>query len=203
MKYKLFFSSISIFAILIMFYACSETPTAEQQNARKELDQKGIVYTPKAFFDEIGKGNIDNLNLFFAAGMSPNVKVKDMTALNWAIMMSSNEGLKLLLNKGANVNGKTGNQISTLMFAAKLGGRADEVKILIDNGANINEKSGDGNTALIFAASSKDIETVKVLIDNKADVNIKTSDGKTALMLANEVGSAEIVQLLKQAGAKE
>jgi ankyrin repeat protein len=36
-----------------------------------------------------------------------------------------------------------------------------------------------------------------------ADVNAKTKGGGTALMMAEKYGLTEIVQLLKQAGAKE
>ncbi|MDI6782802.1 MAG: ankyrin repeat domain-containing protein [bacterium] len=36
-----------------------------------------------------------------------------------------------------------------------------------------------------------------------ADVNIQNKNGKTALMIAKEFGYTEIVELLKQAGAKE
>jgi len=42
-----------------------------------------------------------------------------------------------------------------------------------------------------------------MLLENGADINVKTNDGKTALTFASENGHSNIVELLKQAGAKE
>jgi len=44
---------------------------------------------------------------------------------------------------------------------------------------------------------------VKALLNAGAEVDAKDDKGKTTLMRATEKGHAEIVQLLKQAGAKE
>jgi len=43
----------------------------------------------------------------------------------------------------------------------------------------------------------------KLLLDAGADVRVKDTDGDTALALAKLKGHAEIVQLLKKAGATE
>ena len=45
--------------------------------------------------------------------------------------------------------------------------------------------------------------TVKALLEAGAEVDARDKEGKTALMRATEKGHADIVQLLKQAGAKE
>ena len=46
-------------------------------------------------------------------------------------------------------------------------------------------------------------EIAKILIENGADVNAKNNIGETALMWASEREYAEIVKLLKNAGAKK
>jgi hypothetical protein len=48
-----------------------------------------------------------------------------------------------------------------------------------------------------------DAEVVKVLLAAGADVNQKNDDGWMALMLAEEEGYGTIVELLKQAGARD
>jgi len=44
---------------------------------------------------------------------------------------------------------------------------------------------------------------VKKIIEEGADVNVKSNNGYTALMGASQEGHTEILQLLKEAGAKE
>ena len=58
-------------------------------------------------------------------------------------------------------------------------------------------------SALMGAARRGHIDTVQALIAKGADVHAKNKDGKTALMYVKEKDHAYIVQLLKQAGAKE
>lgn len=53
------------------------------------------------------------------------------------------------------------------------------------------------------AAWAGHTNTVKALLNAGAEVDAKDDKGKTTLMRATEKGHAEIVQLLKQAGAKE
>lgn len=42
---------------------------------------------------------------------------------------------------------------------------------------------------------------MKLLIDSKADVNMKSSNGTTAWALAGVAGDANIIDILKKAGA--
>jgi ankyrin repeat protein len=76
-------------------------------------------------------------------------------------------------------------------------------KELLNRGANVNAKDKDGKTPLMLAAVQDHDLIVRSLLENDADVNVKDKDGNTALMLAIEKEYAEIVELLKQAGAKE
>ena len=55
----------------------------------------------------------------------------------------------------------------------------------------------------MFAAYEGRTETVKTLIDAGADVNAKHNKGRTTLMVAAKKGHTEIMEILKQAGAKE
>jgi ankyrin repeat protein len=55
----------------------------------------------------------------------------------------------------------------------------------------------------MWAAKKGNKAVVKTLLVRNADVNIKNKKGLTALKYATEKGHTEIVELLKQAGAKE
>jgi ankyrin repeat protein len=55
----------------------------------------------------------------------------------------------------------------------------------------------------MLSAAGGHAETVKALIDGGADVNAKTPKGVTASMYAASQGHTGIVEILKQAGARE
>jgi ankyrin repeat protein len=103
-----------------------------------------------------------------------------------------------LLEQGADVNAK-GKDGSTALRLAAFQGHTDTVQALLGKGADVSAKDKDGYTALILAALQGHTDTVQALLEQGADVNAKGKGGVTALMLA---GEAEIIQMLKKAGAK-
>jgi len=58
-------------------------------------------------------------------------------------------------------------------------------------------------SSLMEAASKGDTEKVQALLAHGADVNAQTIYGETALIKAEKRGHREIIQLLKDAVAKE
>jgi ankyrin repeat protein len=103
-----------------------------------------------------------------------------------------------------------------LFYAVKYGDYTP-VKRLIDEGADVNAQDKNGETALIWASKlisvgspKKDSpvklvnpEVTRLLIEAGADVNVKANEGYTAFMIASRLGNTEVVQMLKEAGAKE
>ena len=87
-------------------------------------------------------------------------------------------------------------------------GRAAVLQVLIDAGWDPNIVYGNGKTPLHAAAggvfSSDAAAAVLVLLNAGADPNVVNQyDGKTPLQLANERGFADVVALLKAAGATD
>lgn len=83
---------------------------------------------------------------------------------------------------------------------------ASAFKILLDHGADATAaEPGLGFTSLMYAADSEvgPAERVKNLIERGALVNAKTADGTTALDFALRAGDPSVVDLLRNAGAKE
>jgi predicted LPLAT superfamily acyltransferase len=101
--------------------------------------------------------------------------------------------MKILSDKGADVNAKTEDGRSALMFASLLG-HVDVVKVLLDEGADVHAKDKFGVTALMEASKKGYVDVVKVLLDEGADVNVKTEDGRSALMFACSWGHRDLVK---------
>ena len=121
--------------------------------------------------------------------------------------------VKLLLDKGADVNAKANDGTTALMEtsfqidpATGLPGsptieqQTDEMKIcklLLDKGADINAKDNQyGDTALAHMAALGDTNRVMLLQDKGADINAKDNNGDTALSYAAEQGETEMVKFL-------
>ena len=93
------------------------------------------------------------------------------------------ETVKLLLDKGADVNMNTDNG-DTALIEASDNGHIEIVKLLLDKGADVNAKNVVGNTALILAAAGGHSRIVSMLLNNGADVNATSYNGCSALKLA-------------------
>lgn len=115
----------------------------------------------------------------------------DSTYYNTMLLKAASDGntediLKALTNK-ANVNTKTPEGVTPLMFAAQ-NGYLDIVKILIYNGADVNAKPNDGVTALIAATRFNHYEIMDTLIQSGANINVKDIDSVSALLYAAAYG---------------
>jgi ankyrin repeat protein len=145
-------------------------------------------------------GNTETLRMLVDAGSDVNAKgEKGLTAIElpYAVNTSDNdeEIVQFLRNAGAV-------EPPSLIVGAAGRGHTTIVRSLIAKGADVNAK-WMGGTALMWAAKWGHTKTVNALLNAGADVNVKNKSGRTALTYAKEKSHAEIVQLLKQAGAKE
>ena len=131
-------------------------------------------------------------------------------SIHVAAEMVNIEAVKQHIAAGADVNAKSDNGWTPLLYAAlnefpPLGGpysgRNETVKLLIAAGADVNAKIDNGGTPLHGAALKGHKEVAELLIAKGADVNAKTDDGWTPLLYATREGSKEIAELLISKGA--
>jgi len=134
-----------------------------------------------------------------------------LSALDLACENSHESAVVLLLENGANPDGKSGSTRSTrsdsykshsmppLCMAAKNGSKT-VVDILLKYGANVNASSEKGDTALHLATSYAIIET---LLNAKANVSATNYNGETALsaLCEKRQADANAVELLLKHGA--
>ena len=111
------------------------------------------------------------------------------------------ECVKLVLEKGADINGANDNKTTGLIFASKES-HLEIVKELIKQKIYIDAKQNDGLTALFYSSVNGSIEITTELITNGANVNIQDNEGYTPLILAIQNNKFEIAKLLLANKAK-
>jgi ankyrin repeat protein/beta-lactamase regulating signal transducer with metallopeptidase domain len=110
-------------------------------------------------------------------GITPLPASPANTSLHCAAMHGNSEFIKLLLDKGADINAK-GGRAYTPLVTALTSGREDRngpSLLLIDRGADVNASTDDGNTPLYLAISRGQIDVVRVLLAKGADPNKRTT----------------------------
>ncbi|KAK7440415.1 hypothetical protein VKT23_017053 [Stygiomarasmius scandens] len=157
------------------------------------------------------KLNIVQFLLDQGADVSARRDFDNNTPLQRAAFWGEDAILKLLIERGADVNaegGLYGNALQTAAYWGRLGA----VKLLIAEGANINATAGEEGTALEAAASRCHLEVVKYLLEQGADVNAKGKHESAIRAAKTPPGfffsiSAEtrkaVINLLRQYGATD
>ena len=107
-----------------------------------------------------------------------------------------------LIDGGADVNGKDANGTYPLLLACGYENNDEMIRMLLDKGADPNIFGPNGNTPLGLA-TRRSFTAVKMLVEKGADVNAKHEKGKTALWWAQKMEEPEIIEFLKEHGAKE
>ena len=164
--------------------------------------------------------NLEMLELLVKSGADVNEVSKDSP---WAgplarIAMGFNPSnkkarlktLSKLLELGADPNVLHAQNMTAIMYAAKLGtnrgwkAAVNNCEILIKSGANVNLANTAGETALMLASASGNSKLVDLLIKSGAEVNVVNKVGDSALSYANNApeNKSDIVKALENAGAK-
>jgi ankyrin repeat protein len=101
-----------------------------------------------------------------------------------------------LIAKGAAVDGISGREDYTPLWAASNIGHIPLMKLLLDKGANPNYAQSQGVTPLMAAAESGSTKALSLLLSRGADINAKTNTKQTPLSFATRRDNLEILDYI-------
>src|SRR5690242_878150 len=150
-------------------------------------------------------GSLGLVSLDFSSNLDRDAKALD-DGVGAELYMAASDGhgeaVTLLLQAGADVNARSGQNASAL-YAAASNGHKEVVKLLLKAGADVDAHSGQSTSALYAAASNGHADVVSLLIYHGADVNAHSGQNTSALYAAASNGHEEVVKLLLDAGAED
>lgn len=148
---------------------------AAQRRIKLRLGALGYDYTEESFTQAIKDANAEAVGLFLKAGMSPDAK------------------------------DASGNHVMLLaaMFCAypPPEGRTAVALALIAAKSPVNVYDQNHSSPLLWAVQSCDPKVIQALLAAGADPNAQAKGSATPLMMAEVYGRADVVALLKKAGA--
>lgn len=179
--------------------AAAPTAAGKRQDQRA-LRSAGLFIHAEALIEAARRGNLAAMAELIEAGASPDsVLDGDGTPLIAAAEAGRGDAVAFLLARGADFNLAVRGDGNPLIAAAGAG-RTDIVRMLLDRGADIEAAVPGDENALITASRHGRTEVVRVLVARGADVN-RSLNARTPLAMAQAGGHAEIVTLLREAGA--
>ncbi|KAI1334222.1 hypothetical protein F5Y15DRAFT_297117 [Xylariaceae sp. FL0016] len=110
------------------------------------------------------------------------------SALMTAAMYGQEQIVRLLLDKGANLENRDKYGNTSLSIAAKHG-QEQIVRLLLDKGANLENRDEYGKTLLSIAAMFGKEQTVRLLLDKGANLENRDKYGDTPLSIAQCLGT--------------
>jgi ankyrin repeat protein len=147
----------------------------------------------------INNYEIADLLLFY--GASDTIRDRDgNTALMTAVYFGNTETSDVLLQNGLDPDGAD-NQLNTPLMISAQQGDLSTSSLLLEYEAGMERVNKQNFTPLAHAVFFRQDTIARLLIDSGANVNHSISKGKNLHDLARKQGAAEILRLLKNAGA--
>ena len=167
------------------------------------INRSSVCRTP--LMEAIMKGHI-LVAKYLIVKQNACVNARDFnqdTALIQAARNDNIEAVKLLLDHNVNIKAQNRYGGHAAYYAA-LNGNYEILSLLIEKEDEVIDLKGSfGCTPLIAASEEGRVDVCKYLIGRKADINIQDDKGETAIQLASNNNHIDIVDFLKQNGAKD
>ena len=180
----------------------TNSKTTKKSAKDNKLGPITIDIDTNTVIDAISKGDQKTVDDFITKARDVNMVIgqNGYTSLAYAVYYKSEEMVKFLIDKGANVNARDNSMRTPLHLAIK--NNYNEIaKYLIKRGSDINAQNIDKHTPLITAVDTNNEEMLIELIAKKADINIQDLNKQTALTYAAYKGYLWAVKKLVKADA--
>ena len=137
----------------------------------------------------------ERLEQWLAEGADLNLELAN------AVNANSEERVRLLIEKGADVNARDNQGYAPVHNAAR-NRYAHLVALLVEKGADVNARDSDGFTALLHAINRNHVPTVEAIAKNGGNLELATPQGITPLTWAIGDGKFFAAKALIDFGAK-
>lgn len=146
---------------------------------------------------ENGKAAIVELLLQNGAKANTKEKLSKEYPLSMAATFGNVKIIKLLLDRGADIEIETKTGCTPLILASK----HDHVltaQCLLENKADVNKKDNYGKSSLFYACRYGHLDIVKLLLKHNADITVVSDSGEDVLYIASLWGHFDVAnELLK------
>jgi ankyrin repeat protein len=187
--------------------------SAESSVAQAQYNLKPLDYLLLA---AAGRGSVREVTDLLESGASVNgTNLENKTALMMAASAGHLDVVKLLLERGANVNIRSKgcpfvvSQLAskrpggwTALAAAASSGNSEVVRILLERGASVQAVADDQMSPLVAAINGRNPAIVHLLLQRGADVNAVNDSGYSMLAMADINGKAGIARVLRNHGGR-
>lgn len=145
------------------------------------------------------RAQLDDMKLLIARGsLLDTMDINGRSILLNAVDSSNNEGLRIILEAGANPNPVVPEGLfrSSPLIAAGIGSKLEMIKLLIEFGAEIDATNPEGWTALQAVIKAQNVECAKILLTRGADLGYISKNGHSALTTAIIYNGHAVLRLL-------
>jgi ankyrin repeat protein len=177
------------------------------QSYEDKPSAKEIEEMRKEGLEDDGRDDYEMLHFLLSTGKIELNKFNSHNQTPLALALHDLERVIILLDAGADINGKQGYNITPLMIASRdpeFFTEIDTMRFLLDRGAKVTYIDDDGETALFRTFN---VDKIKLLLEYVLPeshlnyLNYKNSDGKTAYQVAEDAGEHDVCEYLKSIGA--